>query len=214
MTGTFISDEELDTLATQLLAEYERAEGTVIVPPVPIDLVIENLLDITIDWTEIASPDPNSRVLARIRQTVTGRTIEMNSLERPFFDQYFGTIAFSKAHEVGHAILHLPEQSATQTQLLSKRGEPIFCRSDRHNRVEIQAERFAACILMPEHLVHAAVADKSINGWPQIYRLRDTFGVSVSAMRHRLERLNLLYIDPAGHVYPSREAASGQRSLW
>jgi hypothetical protein len=66
---------------------------------------------------------------------------------------------------------------------------------------------------MPEPLLRAAIGDQRISGWRQIYELGDAFDVSVSAMRYRLEGLNLVYVDRAGIVHASREEGTGQKRL-
>lgn len=212
MRDEFIPDAVLEREASDLLAVYEAQEGPVTRPPVPIDLLIENLLQIDIDWAPLDLP-VDERVLAAIELTPQRRRIIMNERERAHFEQYRGTEAFSKAHEVGHAMLHLPRTPGLQPLLWRTDDVIALCRSNREDRKELQAERFAAYLLMPEPLVRAAVGTQPITSWPQIYQLRDDFKVSITAMRKRLEVLNLAYVTPQGQVLSSREAATGQRRL-
>ncbi len=201
----FIPDAELERQARALLDRYERQESPIERPPVPIDLLIEHVLDIDIDWAPL-----DQEALAAIEVTATRRRILMNERERTHFDRYFGTEAYSKAHEIGHAILHLPKTPGLQPPLAGTDGRTVLCRSDRRDGREIQAEHFAAYLLMPEKLVRSAVGNTPITGWSQMYRLRDAFNVSITAIRRRLEGLNLVYVDRQGNVYPSRQAGSGQ----
>lgn len=213
MTCPYVPDCDLEARALALLTQYERQERPIVGPPVPVDHIIEHVLGIGIDWTELTPDHSSDRVLACIRLTPSGCVIQLNTRERSFFDSFFGTIPYSMAHEVGHALLHLPASAADQPPLLSDAGEILLCRSDNHDRREIQAERFAAFLLMPEHLVHSAVGGAELSTWPQVYALRDQFEVSVTAMRLRLSSLNLLHIAPDGRLFPNREAASGQQRL-
>jgi hypothetical protein len=209
----FIPDHELERRAMALLAQYEAQEGMIAQPPIPIDLIIELILEIDIDWTELEPPAAGERVLAAIELTPSRRRILMNVRERPHFDVFFGTETYSKAHEVGHAILHLPRLPELQPALWE--DVPIvLCRSDQRTRQEIQAERFAAYLLMPESLIRATLGNQRITGWPLMYELANAFGVSISAMRYRLEALNLCYVDANGIVHASREDAAGQRGLF
>jgi hypothetical protein len=213
MTVPFIPDQALERQAMELLAQYEAQEGAIAQPPIPIDLIIEILLNIDIDWTPLELPNSGERVLAAIELTATRRRILMNELERSYFDVFIGTAAYSKAHEVGHAVLHLPKTPDLQPALWS--STPIvLCRSDQQSRQEIQAERFAAYLLMPEPLLRVTVGGQRITSWPQMYDLCNAFGVSISAMRYRLEALNLCYVDANGNVHASREEATGQRGLF
>jgi transcriptional regulator with XRE-family HTH domain len=209
----FVPDRELERRADQLLSQYERQEGTIRHPPVPIDLIIEHVLGIDIDWSPLDLRGDQGTVLAAIELTGSRRRIVMNERERTHFERYFGTEAYSKAHEVGHAILHLPQPPGLQPPLGGATGPVVFCRSSRRDVQEIQAERFAAYLLMPERLVRAAVGNQSVTGWRRMYELRDAFKVSITAMRRRLEALNLTYVDRDGNVHPSREAGTGQLGL-
>lgn len=165
MTATsYVTDADLERRAAELLTRYEGQEGPIVRPPVPIDLIIELVLDIEIDWAPIAVPSEGERVLAAIELTPTRRRILMNERERQHFSQFFGTAAYSKAHEVGHAILHL--QTPGLQPALWGAATQVLCRSDQRNSQEIQAERFAAYLLMPEPLVRATAGDRPITGWP------------------------------------------------
>jgi hypothetical protein len=213
VTVRFIPDHELERQAMSLLAQYEAQEGVIRQPPIPIDLIIEIILNIDIDWTELEPLGAGERVLAAIEATPTRQRILMNALERPHFDTFFGTEAYSKAHEVGHAILHLPRTPGLQPSLWEG-GPIVLCRSDQRDRQEIQAERFASFLLMPEQLVRTTLAGRRVTGWPLMYELGNAFGVSISAMRYRLEALTLCHVDAKGNVYESREAATGQRGFF
>lgn len=196
-----------------LLAQYEAREGMIARPPIPIDLIIELILEIDIDWTELEPPVGGERVMAAIELTPSRRRILMNTQERPHFDAFFGTEAYSKAHEVGHAILHLPQLPELQPALWDD-APIVLCRSDQRSRQEIQAERFAAYLLMPEPLLRATLGDRRITGWQLMYELSNAFGVSISAMKYRLQAMNLCYVDSNGHVHASREEATGQHGLF
>lgn len=101
---------------------------------------------------------------------------------------------FTKAHELGHFMLH--------------RGGSLFIDKDFKTMYrpstgvpssewqEWEANEFAACILMPEHLVKEEMkkiqidyADESDSSW--IEQLAEKFDVSVSAMSIRISRLGL-----------------------
>lgn len=212
MHDDFIPDAALEREAQGLLKAYEEQEGALGGPPVPIDLLIEHLLQIDIDWAPLDLPS-DERILAAIELTPMRRRIIMNEREREHFERYSGTEAYSKAHEVGHAVLHLPREPGLQPLLWRTDDVIALCRSGRANRKEIQAERFAAYLLMPEPLVRAAIGEQPIMTWQQIYQLRDAFAVSVTAMCKRLVALNLAFITPQREVFPSRESAIGQRRL-
>ncbi|MEI2747294.1 MAG: ImmA/IrrE family metallo-endopeptidase [Ferruginibacter sp.] len=96
---------------------------------------------------------------------------------------------FTKAHELGHFMLH--------------RGGSLFIDKDfkmyrpslggpSNEWQEWEANEFAVCILMPEHLVRDEVKKIQIDydeDW--VEELAKKFNVSVSAMSIRISRLEL-----------------------
>ena len=81
---------------------------------------------------------------------------------------------FTIAHEIGHLLLHPLGVAYRDT---SFKGSPE----------ELQANRFAAALLMPEWMIRPAV---SITG-PDVARLAAMFEVSESAMATRLDDLKV-----------------------
>ncbi len=78
---------------------------------------------------------------------------------------------------------------------------------------ETQAHKFMGYLLMPAPLVRDAVAGVDLMQWPELYRLRDLFRVTISALTIRLEQLGRLYVDPNGTLHPSRAESQGQTRL-
>jgi hypothetical protein len=77
-----------------------------------------------------------------------------------------------------------------------------------------QANRYAATLLMPRALVRRAVEGQDLLRWPALYRLRDQFQVSISAMTIRLETMGLVYIAPDRRIHRSKAEALGQTALF
>ncbi|MFT3909761.1 MAG: ImmA/IrrE family metallo-endopeptidase [Ferruginibacter sp.] len=102
---------------------------------------------------------------------------------------------FTKAHELGHFLLHrggnLFIDKKSMSMYRPSNGAPS------NDWQEWEANEFAACILMPEHLVREEMKniqidyadDESGNTW--IKKLADIFEVSVSAMSIRISKLGL-----------------------
>jgi Zn-dependent peptidase ImmA (M78 family) len=98
---------------------------------------------------------------------------------------------FTVAHEIGHLVLH--------------KGRPMFIdrfvrvnwRNGASDREEVQANAFAAELLMPRKFVESEVErvlSKRQNATPQQLAadLAKTFHVSAEAMSYRLENLGIL----------------------
>jgi Zn-dependent peptidase ImmA (M78 family) len=94
---------------------------------------------------------------------------------------------FSLAHEIGHYILHPPKESYDVIARDEHSSEGIY-------REEIEANAFAAELLMPENLVrsHVKIILDLFSCADIVPDLAGRFGVSPVAMTHRLTNLGLL----------------------
>jgi Zn-dependent peptidase ImmA (M78 family) len=208
----FIPDREIEKKAYAMLSGFESQYGKVSKPPVPIDRIIECHLDLWIDWDVIEDTD-EEKILGLLNPDT--KKICLNERHRDHFEDYIGTEAFTKAHEVGHWDLHVAKEGdAVQLQLLPKTsGQPYLCRQQKYDQREIQAERYAAYLLMPYHLVMETINGVEITHWSVLYFLRDLFGVSITAFTNRLKGLRLIYITEDKKIFRSEQEALGTESL-
>ncbi|MEA4846516.1 MAG: ImmA/IrrE family metallo-endopeptidase [Clostridiaceae bacterium] len=96
---------------------------------------------------------------------------------------------FSVAHEIGHQRLHLSEQ-----------GRTLIKDDDFNDRdeLEVEANYFAACLLMPmdkvEKFIRLELKDKNIENWNglDIARIQSVFNVSYDMVLIRLKALKIL----------------------
>ena len=208
----YMTDGEIEARAQQMLSAYQLAFNVEISePPIPVVHLIEAYLGLGILWDTITERD-GERILAYIDPKI--RKIRMNAKHGPLFDRFFGTEAFTLGHEVGHWDLHIVEAEGTQLSLFGDaQSTPFICRGDRDSRLEWQANRFSAALIMPKEMIHKCIASVDICVWPNLYDLKDHFGVTISAFTRRLQELGLIYKSPAGDLYPSYESYAGQSSL-
>lgn len=100
---------------------------------------------------------------------------------------------FTVAHELGHFALKHQGDMFVDHKVLNKRDGRSKIAIDPQ---EIEANAFAAALLMPERMVLDAVIDIAADGTPQrndlIKRLAKTFEVSALAMEFRLVNLGLI----------------------
>lgn len=66
---------------------------------------------------------------------------------------------------------------------------------------------------MPKALLREEALKIDRTKWSNLYRLAEKFGVSISALRVRLEQLDLLRIGNDNILYESRDKAVGQGTL-
>ena len=99
---------------------------------------------------------------------------------------------FTVAHEIGHYVLHVKGQ---QQQLFVDRS--IFNRdegsSTGDDAEEVQANQFAAALLMPEKMVREEIAKSAfdLDDEDDVSNLAKRFNVSAAAMTFRLKNLGL-----------------------
>lgn len=110
---------------------------------------------------------------------------------------------FSVAHEIGHAALHFSRTAPAISEAAVSRPLEVLFRDGLAgagtDRIEIDANTFAAALLMPESLVTAALREQlgktsSPRKGALVRNLSEGFAVSEQAMGYRL--INLGLIDP------------------
>ena len=208
----FLSDKKLEQLANDLLARYEQAIAPIIKPPTPVEEIADFLLELNIEWLDIADSDDDP-VLAYLHPGAS--VIRFNQRRMDYFDAYPGTYEFTMAHELGHYMLHVTNDEAVPSD--QDRQQAYLCRVNitTQSRREWQAERFASYLLMPTHLLLPLIENTDLTNWSNLYRLRDQFKVSISAMKNRLQALGLVHLAANGKLYPSQNVAADglRRSL-
>lgn len=165
--------------ARQLLAE-----GGVVSPPVPLERLAE------VCSAAIRYEPFEGELSGMVHRRPDGKAVigvnSMHSANRQ---------RFTIAHELGHLLLH----GEDEVHIDEKR--PIGRRDELSSQAvdprEIEANQFAAELLMPESLVRGSVAalDPKTSVEEAIDKLARTFDVSPQAMTHRLTNLKILSSD-------------------
>jgi len=180
------------TKAEHQAAVVLRSSG-VTKAPIPVEQISEEL-GLEVVYENL--PFDTSSVL--IRQPDGRRVIGVNARHASRRQR------FSLAHELGHALLHFSEKAPHDGEAVVSRPLEVLFRDglagQGTNRVEIDANAFAAYLLMPSELVSARFRkrlqqDVARRVDDTIDDLADEFDVSAQAMRYRLANLGL--IDPA-----------------
>ncbi|WP_197035577.1 ImmA/IrrE family metallo-endopeptidase [Paenibacillus sp. UNC451MF] len=180
-----------------------------IIRPVPIEEIIEFHFDLNISWEPIDHLDDQGMVMAAIFPTE--KQIILNETQRNLFEEKLGTYHFTLAHELGHWVLHslqspywLRLQCVKEKSPSAEVMRPFYCRSFAHKpKVEVQADLFAGCLLMPRPILERAIMQLRRIGLIQLshlYKLADCLRVSITALTVRLTQTNLLSIDQDGRI--------------
>lgn len=215
----YLSQDRIEARANGLLDLYEREFGLLLAPPVPVERIAELLLELTPDWGPVEDTE-DEPVLAYINPRA--RTIRINEKRRARFDSFPGLFEFTLAHEVGHHELHVVRDGSEQTEIAFAAPEApgrtagdYLCREvgGKKDMRERQADMFAGYLLMPARLLAPAIQGLELRNWRTLYRLRDQFGVSISALTVRLKQAGALYVAPGGALHSSEAEAHGQMRL-
>jgi Zn-dependent peptidase ImmA (M78 family) len=159
-------------------------------PPIDVERIAAGL-NISVVYEPLASD--TSAVL--IREPDGSQHIGVNALHSATRRR------FSVAHELGHARLHFRGQTTRETEAVFDRPLEMMFRdgtaSEGSNRLEIDANAFAAALLMPADMIKSELR-RVLQDTPEIRidsatdTLAHQFGVSAQAMRFRLVNLGLL----------------------
>ena len=213
MTTKFLADSQLEEMAARLLRRYDSLHGAVTSPPVPVERILEDLLDLNILWDDISEP-PQQSILAALDPGE--RTVVFNESRRTVIIDTPGLYYTVLAHEAGHWEVHVDHGHLAQRPLPNL-GRDFSClyRSSGPGQDlrEVQAHRFMGFLLMPSEMLMEAIIDVDLLRWPALYELRERFQVTITALKVRLERLGLLYVTEDGDLYPSRQEYEGQMRL-
>ena len=131
--------------------------------PVPIELIIERTYGLEILWTELDEP-PDTVILGAL--SPSDRRIILNARHEDFFGQWLGPERFTLAHELAHWIYDAenPDQLALDfdaqpaEQFCYHRESPGLSEALRIR--EVNANKLAAHLLLPEYLVRRAEIDQ------------------------------------------------------
>lgn len=145
--------------AADILARHERAVGSPVTLPVPIELIIEQTYRLQILWEEIAEPQGTVILGALVPRK---RLILLNQRHQIFFEHWIGPERFTLAHELAHWVYDADNPDQLTLDLEGQRAEQYCYRrdspglSDDLRLREVNANKLAAHLLMPEELVRTA----------------------------------------------------------
>jgi Zn-dependent peptidase ImmA (M78 family) len=176
----YIADESIERDAEALLAEYAHAKGMEVKAPVPIEDIVEKHLKLRLEFDDLhrllgvprsgfgTEPDIFGAIWLEDGKIVIDESLDPE--ERPRVE---GRYRFTLAHEGGgHWRLHRPlvlANSGQESLFGDQRRSTVVCRSSQaKERVELQADLYASCLLMPRKLLMQAWRDKFGNDHPRV----------------------------------------------
>jgi Zn-dependent peptidase ImmA (M78 family) len=189
----YIPDEKIEHDAEALLSQYAYAKGVEIRAPIPIEDIVEKHLKLRVEFDDLhrllglprggfgIEPDIFGAIWLETGEIYIDESLDPE--ERPSIE---GRYRFTLAHEGGgHWRLHQPLVLANggQGSLFWDTPRPtVVCRtSQSKERVELQADLYASCLLMPRKLIMQAWCDTFGNDHPRILRRKDRIVVQGDA---------------------------------
>jgi len=235
----FIKNVDIDHRAEELISRYEQISGLTVKPPVPIEQILLQSCKLYVAWDEIEEND-DYKILGGLSPLMN--TIVLNTLHKDLFENISGLERSTIGHEAGHWEYDIDKGSIGQPQLFDVDKREMYLRSIskkygeitiyRSNRLPSSTRptksitdrlidtpdqsrivnRFAGALNMPNHLISEAIKQNDISSWPNLYKLREKFDVSISALTVRLQQLNYIYLE-GKKIHRSKAEALGQETL-
>jgi len=166
----FITPQQMDFEVQQLMTEFGNAQRQIIEPPIPIDDIVELYLKLDFEIIDAKALFKVDGVFGAlwVEDQKIGIDQSLDPHEHP---QMLGRYHFTLAHEVGHWRLHrrkFQKRAVTQTSLLpDDPNRPNYiCRDGDDDPIEVQADMFAAMLMMPEAMVRRVWHSQTEHGDP------------------------------------------------
>lgn len=200
---TFISREVIEARARDLWHRHALEPGF------DAERLLDDL-DLDLLWEEVAD-EHGGQVLGQL--VAQERLVVLNERHREALEERGGRLRrYTVGHEIGHWELHAGALRSGVMSLVE--GGRTACRDRARQRIERQAEMFAAALLMPREGVASAVPQVPWHGWSAVYDLADVFVVNVTPMVIRLEELGFARRGSDGVPTSRSVVAPGQGQLF
>lgn len=190
--------EQIEDIALVTLLDYRRQTGLRLAPPIDIDLVGELACGLQWDWDVL--PEPPSTLVWAALFPHEARVV-LNETHSRRFAASRGLERFTKAHEIGHWMLHVDKdkgeystQCAPEYLVRGALSAPNIGAGGT-NWIERHADWFAAALLMPANVFVPIVEKHDLSHPRSLQKLARTFDVSLAALRARLCQLGFAFCD-------------------
>lgn len=187
------SSESHSAMASKVLARHAAATGSPVNLPVPIEMIVERTYGLDILWAEIPEP-PKVVILGALAPR--DQRIVLNSRHQSLFERWIGPERFTLAHELAHWIYDADDPNQLALDL---GGEPDeqYCYhrespglSDHDQIREVNANKLAAHLLLPEELVRSAITEAGLG--QDMSHVAAKWQVSRTTLGIRLRELGLV----------------------
>jgi len=178
----FLPDKHIEEHADVLLAQYAQQSGEPLAPGIPVDDIAEVFLGLTVEMMDLQTlfgdADVNGAIWIPQKKIGIDQSLDTRANKRKE-----GRYHYTLAHEIGHWWLHrqlyTPDTSQGLLHAGASAAQPTYvCRDGSRAPVEVQANKFAAYLLMPAKLV--------LTSWREIHGLD---AITLDALRPRQQNI-------------------------
>lgn len=238
-----IDTSEIDEVTAMRIRQYEDLSGSTVQFPVPVESIVERVLELDFDWVEIEEREGEQILAGLIPEQ---RRIVLNTRHLDLFKEKPGLERSTIGHEAGHwdididrTSLHHPVLPGFDAQecIVKRNGheEEVLVEvlnravyDDRYFQlyreltagqdppeVKSAVDRYQSSLLMPAWLIYEAIAEVDLTSWPNLYALATKAQVTISNLVVRLHRMGLIFI-PNGSktIFAGRDEFVGQLHLF
>jgi Zn-dependent peptidase ImmA (M78 family) len=185
---TYLAEVQIEAQAAELWRQHSLGPG----------FDVERLLDeleLGLIWENIEDGDGQGSILGQL--VASQGLVILNECHLDLLEKDGGRLRrFTLGHEIAHWILHVRGAGPDAVGLLD--GDRTMCRDGSAASIERQAEIFSAALLIHRDSLRSAVPTAPWRGWAPVYRLADSFGVNVTPMAIRLEKLGWMHREADG----------------
>lgn len=233
----------IDEITAMRIRQYEEHSGSPVTFPVPIENIVEQILELDFDWIEIEERE-GEQILAGL--VPEERRIVLNGLHLDLFEAKPGLERSTIGHEAGHWDIDIDRTSLHHPSLPGfDMQEHVVCRhaTDQSVLVEVlnravyddryfelyreltagqdppevksAVDRYQSSLLMPAWLIREAIKEIDVTNWSDLYDLAERAQVTISNLVVRLHRMDVIYI-PQGskEIHSGKDAFLGQLHLF
>ena len=150
----FLTREQIEDQAADLLLSYGAKYGVVRKPPIPADEILNTHLKVKLDFDNLPRLLEVDADVFGATWIEKGQVIIDERLDPTNHPEMIGRYNFTVGHETGHWQLHRVHfgKNPNQEQLFALPEPPsVVCRTSQAKEpIEWQADFFSACLLMPK----------------------------------------------------------------
>lgn len=232
----FIKNDDIEFKAEEILHNYQVKFGNISQPPIPLENILMQELELTIEYDEIIHP---TGLIILGGLCPYEKKVIVNSQHLQLFNEKPGLERSTIGHEAGHwvfevdtSLLNHPtfefNEDECYVQAQTKNNKRVFAfrgnikstpnqpldlikKIDSSDQTRV-VNRFNAALNMPILLIKKHIVGVILTEWSSIYELAKIFDVTPTAMKVRLEQLGYIYVKDK-KIYTNSEEIDGQLTL-